>query len=359
MPPRGERRQRKPLPHEDEPDSIGAWCLKHCEWCRTHAYSEDTIEHRLCELTGFVRWADDRGLITPHDVTRPALEAYQRHLFHTRKKNGHPLSFRSQRQKLTAVRMLFRWLARTNVLLVNPASELEMPRMEKRLPRNVFTAEEAERVIAVPEITDPVGLRDRAILEVLYSTGMRRSEVCKLRVVEVDFERRTVFVREGKGRKDRMIPIGERAVSWVLKYVNDARPRLATGEDDGSLFLTTTGESILPDRMTQIVRELIVESGVQKKGACHVFRHTCATLMLEGGADVRYIQALLGHVSLDTTAIYTQVSIRALINVHTTTHPAANLAPPPKPQADEPEPEPTAADLHEALAAEADAEPEA
>jgi integrase/recombinase XerD len=104
--------------------------------------------------------------------------------------------------------------------------------------------------------------------------------------------------------------------------------------------------------LTQIVRELIAESGVAKKGACHVFRHTCATLMLEGGADVRYIQALLGHVSLDTTAIYTQVSIRALINVHTTTHPAANLAPPAKP-------EPTAADLHEALAAEADADPEA
>jgi site-specific recombinase XerD len=164
----------------------------------------------ITDTDGWRRWTfvdglevDERAHQRPGDAVGDRLHALAAAL---------AAAIRSQRQKLTCVRMLFRWLARTNVLLVNPASELELPRMEKRLPRNVFTAEEAERVIAVPEITDPVGLRDRAILEVLYSTGMRRSEVCKLRVVEVDFERRTVFVREGKGRKDRMIPIGERAL---------------------------------------------------------------------------------------------------------------------------------------------------
>lgn len=355
MPKRGERRQRAKLPHENDPESISRWALKHLEWCRTRAFSERTVENRLGELGSFARWADTRGLTTPAEVTRPALEAYQRHLFHLRTPTGRPLSFRSQRGRLTTVRMFFRWLTRSNVILANPASELELPKMEKRLPRNVLTAEEAERVIAIPDIHDPVGLRDRAILEVLYSCGLRRAEVCKLRVVEVDFERHTVFVREGTGRKDRMIPIGGRALAWVLKYLDEARPKLVLGDDDGTLFITAAGESVTPNRMTQLVREAVDKSGVAKSGACHVFRHTCATLMLEGGADVRFIQALLGHVSLETTAIYTQVSIRALVAVHAATHPAAKLTPPPKV---EKEPEPTADDLHTALDHEAEEDPE-
>jgi integrase/recombinase XerD len=186
---------------------------------------------------------------------------------------------------------------------------------------------------------------------------MRRAEVCRLRVVEIDFERHTCFIREGKGKKDRMIPIGERALAWVSRYLDVARPRLVLGDDDGTLFLTTTGESITPDRMTQLVHEHVVASGVAKAGACHLFRHTCATLMLEGGADVRFIQALLGHVSLDTTAIYTMVSIRALVNVHAATHPAAKLSPPSTAKA-EPEPAPKVEDLHAALDDEASEDPE-
>jgi len=206
VPRRGERRQRAKLPHEEDRESIAGWALRHLEWCRRRAFSERTIENRLGELGSFAKWADTRGLVTPAEVTRPALEAYQRHLFHLRTPTERPLSFRSQRGRLTTVRMSFRWLTRSNVILANPASELELPKMEKRLPRDVLTAEEAERVIAIPDIHDPIGLRDRAILEVLYSCGLRRAEVCKLRVVEVDFERHTVFVREGKGRSRSPCP---------------------------------------------------------------------------------------------------------------------------------------------------------
>ena len=357
MPKRGERRQRDRLPHEDDANSLSSWVLKFLESCRTRNYSDRTVANRLSYLTFFVKWADARGLVYPHEVTRPALEAYQRNLLHLRKPNGRPLSFRSQRCRLVPVRALFAWLTRSNVLLANPASELTLPKMEKRLPRNVLTAEEAERVIAVPDVAAVVGLRDRAILEVFYSCGLRRAELCRLRVVEVDFERHTVFVREGKGRKDRMIPIGSRAVAWVMKYFDESRPHLVLGDDDGTLFLTTTGESITPNRMTQLVRGYIEASGVPKKGSCHVFRHTMATLMLEGGADIRYIQAMLGHVSLETTQIYTQVSIRALVNVHATTHPAAGLSRPEK-DADEDDGKPTEHDLHAALEAEERDDPE-
>lgn len=367
MPRRGERREKAPLPNATDPDSLTSWTMRFLEHLRTHAYSERTVENRLTYLSFFIRWADARSLVYPQEVTRPALERYQRHLFHLRKPDGKPLSFRSQRCRLVAIRALFSWLTRQNVLLANPASELELPKMEKRLPRNVLTATEAEQVLAVPDVNDPIGLRDRAVLEVFHSCGLRRNEMCRLRVVEVDFERRTVFIAEGKGRKDRMIPIGERALAWVLKYLDEVRPGLVLGDDDGTLFLTGEGLSITPNRMTQMVRDYVTASGVHKTGSCHVFRHTMATLMLEGGADIRFIQQMLGHASLETTQIYTQVSIRQLMMIHAATHPAAKLEWAPEraeaekgedPTAVEDAPERTAEDIHRALDAEADEDPE-
>jgi integrase/recombinase XerD len=121
------------------------------------------------------------------------------------------------------VRSYFKWLTRSNVLLWNPASELDLPRQEKRLPKYVLTAEETDRVLAQPSVADPIGLRDRAILETLYSTGIRRMEVIHLLVYDLDAERGTLMVRQGKGKKDRMVPIGERAIAWIAKYVSGVR----------------------------------------------------------------------------------------------------------------------------------------
>jgi integrase/recombinase XerD len=130
-----------------------------------------------------------------------------------------------------------------------------------------------------------------------------------------------VMVRQGKGKKDRMIPIGARALAWVAKYREDVRPDMACGADDGTLFLTTLGEAFVAGRMTQMVRGYVTAADTGKRGSCHLFRHTMATLMLENGADIRFIQAMLGHAELSTTQIYTQVSIRALKQIHTATHP--------------------------------------
>jgi integrase/recombinase XerD len=141
----------------------------------------------------------------------------------------------------------------------------------------------------------------------------------------LDQERGTLMVRQGKGKKDRMVPIGERAIAWLAHYLNDARPQLVLPPDPGTLFLTQEGEEISCHRLTQLVRGYVVAADMGKSGACHLFRHTCATLMLEGGADIRYIQEMLGHVELSTTQIYTQVSIRKLKAVHTLTHPGAKL----------------------------------
>ena len=189
----------------------------------------------------------------------------------------------------------------------------------------VLSEEETERVLVLPDLREPLGVRDRAILETFYSTGMRRTELCHLTIYDVDRERGTVFISQGKGKKDRVIPIGERALAWVNKYLHEVRPQLAFEPDDGFLFLTGTGEPFQPDPLTQVVRRYVEAANLGKIGACHIFRHTMATLMLEHGADIRYIQQMLGHADLASTQIYTQVSIRQLQKIHAATHPGAQL----------------------------------
>ena len=298
---------------------------RYLEWMRIQHYSERTVENRDSYLSFFIGWCEQRSLGYPQEITKPILESYQRHLFYHRKDDGKPLSFRAQHSRLVPVRAFFKWLTRQNVLLYNPASELELPRLETRLPKHVLSAAEAEQILSIPDTREPLGLRDRAMMEVLYSTGIRRSELMKLSVYDFDPERRTLMVRQGKGRKDRMVPIGERAIAWLRKYLDGSRPELAIEPDDGSLFLTHQGESFTPSRLTQLVRRYVQDAELGKSGSCHLFRHTMATLMLEGGADIRYIQAMLGHVDLSTTQIYTQVSIRKLQQIHAMTHPAAQL----------------------------------
>ncbi len=298
-----------------------------CEDMAARGYSPRTIGNRRAMLSFLAAWLAERGITRPAEVTRPVLESCQRHLFHYRKANGDPLSFRSQSQRLLAVRAFFKWAARQRHVLHNPASEIELPKAERRLPRPALTAAEAELVLAQPDLNDPLGVRDRAILEVLYSTGIRRSELANLAVTDIDRERQTLLVRQGKGKQDRMIPIGQRALAWTGRYLAEVRPKLAPGDDDGSLFLTAEGEPFSLDRLTQLASRHVKASGVPKAGACHLFRHTMATLMLEGGADIRYIQAMLGHARLDTTQIYAQVSVRALQAIHAATHPAAANSP--------------------------------
>ena len=254
------------------------------------------------------------------------------------------------------MRAFFKWAARANHLLYNPASELELPKLEHRLPKAVLTASEADQVLNQPDTADPLGVRDRAILEVFYSTGMRRSELLGLGRYDLDVDRGTVMVRQGKGRKDRMIPIGERALAWIDRYVTEVRPELAVEPDDGTLFLTNEGTPFTPSRMTQLVRGYVVAADLGKSGACHLFRHTMATLMLEGGADVRFIQQMLGHAKLETTQIYTQVSIRKLKEIHTATHPGAQLGRRATSPAagEEDDDEPTAEDVLDAVEVEAE-----
>ena len=312
----------KGAPVGSDPEGLWAYTARFTRWQTERAYSHHTIGKRELTLRAFAAWADERGLVRPQEITKPILERWQRHLYLHRKADGEPLSVRSQIGHTQPLRAFFKWLAKENYILYNPASDLDLPRIGRRLPRNILTHAEAELVLAVPNLKTAVGIRDRAMLETLYSTGVRRQELIDLKLYDLDAERGVIMVREGKGKKDRMIPIGARALAWIDKYVEDVRPELTSGADDGTLFLAITGQALGVERLAEIVREAVNDSGIGKRGACHMFRHTMATLMLENGADIRFIQAILGHADLSTTEIYTQVSIKQLKAVHTATHPA-------------------------------------
>jgi integrase/recombinase XerD len=213
-------------------------------------------------------------------------------------------------------------MARQRHIEANPATELELPREEKRLPRHALSPSQVEAVLEQADLTSDYGLRNRAILETLNSTGLRREEVLSLDLSDLDRDRLTVLVRRGKGNKDRFVPIGARALAWVDRYAAQSRPQLLAGASSPLLFVTNTGRMMHPNQLSALVREYLQRAGIAKQGACHLFRHTAATLMLEGGADVRYIQAMLGHASLATTQVYTHVSIQKLREVHAKTHPA-------------------------------------
>jgi len=298
---------------------------EHLEALLVEGLSERTVITKRDHIRYFLKWLKERGIEEPVEVTRHVLEGYQRYLYHYRKTNGDPLSFSSQTQRLIALKMWFKWMTRQNHILHNPASEIDLPRTGHRLPRNVLTEREAELVLQQPDISVPLGLRDRALMEVLYATGMRRMEVGNLKLFDVDFDGRTVRIREGKGRKDRVVPIGSRAIAWMLKYINEARPLLVSEPDDYTIFLTNAGEPMDLGNITVFVHNYVEAAQIGKTGSAHMFRHTMATLMLNAGASPRHVQQILGHASLETTGKYLQIAILELQKVYEATHPGANL----------------------------------
>ena len=285
-------------------------------------YAQQRVEYKFASLGWFIEWCHDRGIYRIEEITRPVLQRYQRHLFTAENRSGKPLSVASQRNRLTAVRTWFTFLMRENLLRYNPASELELPKQEKRLPKDSLTPAEAELVLIQPDIETEKGLRDRAILEVLYSTGIRRQEVINLRLRDVNSADSVLFIQQGKGSKDRFVPIGERALLWIDKYKQEVRPYHYLPSSPDALFLGETGKVLDPHKVSRAVKKYVKMANIDKVGSCHLFRHTMATLMLNNGADIRFIQQMLGHSQISTTEIYTHVAIHKLKEVHALTHPA-------------------------------------
>lgn len=342
----------KPLPEDENPAHLVHHARPYLQHLTTHNYSPATVDRNELALRRFLGWTLERGIARADEITLPVIESYQAWLWRYRKADGKPMAVGTQISELIFVQGYFRWLVRQRVLLANPASEIELPRGETRLPPDALTLRQTGAILSVPDTTDPLGVRDRAMLELLYSTGLRRGELAALLVEDLNAERATLRVKKGKGNKERVVPVGTRALHWLARYLEEVRPRLIIRQEVREFFLSGLGTGFTPESLGKLLVKIIRQADIAKGGP-HLLRHTCATHLLEGGADLRHIQQLLGHAKADTTSLYAQVSITHLQAVHARCHPAERTGPNSPPdeapgdegdEGDETPPEPPAAE---------------
>lgn len=306
---------------------IQTYVTEYMAWMKLMNYAVLSQSTTRAALNGFAHWCDTRGIEDLKEVDLSTLEHYQRWLYNYRKKDGHPLKLTTQQGRLIHVKSLFKWLTKKAVIPSDPGLDLELPRKPEELPRSIMSHAETEQVLNAPDLQTDLGIRDRALLETLYSTGMRRLELSNLKLYDLEMAEGMVMIRKGKGGRDRKLPIGERAVKWIDKYVREVRSKHVNVADSDILFLGNRGRQLCADAISHIGRKYMKKAGIDKPGSCHIFRHGMATQMLEAGADIRFIQQMLGHRKLTSTQIYTKVAISKLKEVHTKTHPSSRLNP--------------------------------
>jgi integrase/recombinase XerD len=283
-------------------------------------YAEKTAKTVMRAARVFLSWLADQGVSLVEARTED-IEAYQRHVCALRQKDGTPYSIPEQHHRIAVVKSLFRFLYRRGYVLSDPSGPVGYPRPEKRLPRGVLARDEARRLVEAPDASTPIGLRDRAILEVFYGTGIRAGEMAKLKVTDVDAEDRLLRVLLGKGKKDRNVPLTRAAAEAVEDYLAEGRPRIRGAAQSRWLLLALRGGRMYPSLLNDVVQDAAKKAGIDKHVTCHTLRHSCATHLLKGGADIRHIQALLGHACLSSTERYTHVEISDLSRVVKRAHP--------------------------------------
>lgn len=229
---------------------------------------------------------------------------------------------RTQARHLVAIRQLFRFLVKEKVIATDPVADIEMPKPGRKLPE-FLDIDEVERLLATPDATTPRGCRDRAMIEVLYATGLRVTELVTLPSDGLDVERGFVLVR-GKGNKERVVPLGQHALAAIEQYVREARPTfLGAQGSSSSLFLRSGGEPMTRQGFWKLLKGYASAAGIKKPLSPHKLRHSFATHLVERGADLRAVQAMLGHAELSTTEIYTHVNRERLRQIYGAHHPRA------------------------------------
>ena len=275
--------------------------------------SPRTLEAYQRDVARLAEYALTKRAASPLDITSRVLREFVYHL----KDIG--LAPASIRRNVSAVRTYFRFLLADGTVARDPSERLETPKRWRTLPE-VLTIEEVSRLLAAPTLDDPLVFRDRAMLELAYGAGLRVSEWITLGVRDVLFDQQLIRVF-GKGSKERLVPIGRTAVGAVAIYTRELRPRLEQGAGKGVLFLNARGLPLTRMGAWKILRRYVERAGITKHVSPHTLRHSFATHLLEGGADLRAVQEMLGHVDISTTQIYTHVDREYLRQVHKQYHP--------------------------------------
>ncbi|MGI9165079.1 MAG: tyrosine-type recombinase/integrase [Pyrinomonadaceae bacterium] len=305
------------------------------EWLEAINYSPKTRVNYTRDVKVFLDWLSDNTSINSiADVTPAHLQQYQIALYNferhdenkglATKEKTEPkrLSVGTQANRLAAVRKFFSWLLSEQQIAYNPASTLQLPKQPHRLPRNVLTKSEARRLIEATPTTKPRDIRDRTILEVLYATGIRRAELIALMIYDADLQTATLRIEHGKGNATRIVPLTQSAIAALKLYLEEARTMFAREAGQVRLFVSTrSGGPLDDDDIVRIVRKAATRAGIKKHVTPHTLRHTCATHLLKGRADIRQIQKLLGHRRLSSTEVYTRVELSDLHEVIARCHP--------------------------------------
>ena len=275
--------------------------------------SKNTIEAYSHGLGRFLNHLREKGVQEMRDVGKFHVRGF---LLMLRKRN---LSTKSIVRNLVAIRTFFRFLIQEGILESNPVEELESPKVAKTLPE-ILTLREIEQLLEQPNLQTSLGIRDRAMLEILYATGMRVSELTHLPIHQVNLEGGYVLLY-GKGSKERIVPLGSEAMKWITLYLKTARGKLSKGKESPMLFINRSGKGMSRQRFWKSLKDYARRAGLRKRITPHLLRHSFASHLLEGGADLRSVQMMLGHVDISTTQIYTHVTGERLKKVHQRYHP--------------------------------------
>lgn len=294
------------------------------EYLKVKAFTDSTRKSYRIYLIKFLRYLHEERVESLEEITPNIIYNYQTYLYYAQAKSGKPLSVLTQHNALVVVKTFFSFLLETDKIAMDPSSGVHLPRKPKTLP-DTMTIQEMDRLLEQPDCRTALGFRNRAIMEILYATGMRNSELCRLDVYDAHLDNEEIHIRHGKGGKERIVPLGETACAYVREYLQVMRPQIVKDNQVQSLFVSKSGKRIDPTDLLLMIKVYAKKANLEKRITPHTFRHTCATHMLQGGADIRYIQMMLGHESITSTQIYTHVEITDLKAVHRKYHPREKL----------------------------------
>jgi integrase/recombinase XerD len=276
------------------------------------------------DMRPFMRFLKEENISSLDELTPEVMAEYQQELAFRVTAKGTLLSLRSQGQLMGVAKGFTRFLKQKDYLLHDPGDKIKLPRKPKTLPKAILNEEEIRRLIAAPDTRNNTGYRNRVILEILYDTAVRRSEISNIKLCDLDLN--AGFIRiHGKGNKERVVPLSQRVCALVKNYILAVRPSFVNGRDDGSLIVNRWGKRMGGSGVWAVVKRCALLAGIKKNITTHGLRHTCATHMLKNGAPVRYLQEMLGHESLESTQIYTRVTIADLKKIHARYHPGEKM----------------------------------